>query len=139
MHTAPQRASMTSGSKRVLPRSRNCGRDVTARSNSVRWSSMHFADPLLRISFAGTLIALVSGCALLTGPEMPQTSQAPTAAPAQAKPEAPAAAAASNAKAPAAPTQNTAPSVVGAVAQVEPSAPVEAEVPLTPTVQREFE
>jgi tetratricopeptide (TPR) repeat protein len=100
---------------------------------------MQFADPLLRISFAGTLIALVSGCALLTGPEMPQTSQAPTAAPAQAKPEAPAAAAASNAKAPAAPTQNTAPSAVGTVALVEPSAPVAAEAPLSPTVLREFE
>jgi len=102
---------------------------------------MQFADPLSRIFFAGSLIALASGCAVLTGAETPPTSQpaAPTAAPAQAKPAEPVPAAPATAKAPAAPPQNSAPSPLGAVAQVEPSAPIETEVPLSPAVQRDFE
>lgn len=110
---------------------------------------MRFADALLRVSVAGALAALASGCALLTGPETP-TAKAPSQASAPTKPDAKAAAKAAAkdgaktgssttaAKAAAAPTQNAAPAP-GATEQVEASTPVEAEVPLSPALQRDFE
>src|SRR5882672_10532934 len=153
MRTARRRGSMTNGSRTASPPSPSCGRDVTARSNSLRWSSMRFADSLLRLIGIGALGALASGCAILTGPEAvkPAQESAQTAAqtapakPAPAKPEPakpegakPAAGAATSAaKAPAAGAQAAAPTAAGAVVEEVP--PVEVEAPVSPAVQRAFE
>jgi tetratricopeptide (TPR) repeat protein len=95
---------------------------------------MRFADSLFRTFLGGACVALASSCAILSGPETPK----PDSAPAQTPP-APMAKAAPVAKAPAAPAQDTAPSAPGAVGQAEPATAEEAEPPLSPEVQRNFE
>src|SRR5262252_10563744 len=119
---------MTSGSRKVSTPCRSCARGAMPRPNSVRWSSMRFADSLLRAAAAALLVTSASGCAVLSGPDKPAAPEpARSAGPATAK--APAAVAA----------QNTASSPAGADAKAEASAPVEPEVPLSAAVQRDFE
>lgn len=109
---------------------------------------MRFADALFRVGAAGVLVALASGCAVLTGPETPNPVAAPapaaTTTPAPAKPNAqeparntPAPNAA--AKPGATPNAGVQGSAPAPVAQAEASAPVEAEPPLSPALQRAFE
>jgi tetratricopeptide (TPR) repeat protein len=105
---------------------------------------MRSVDPMLRVCIAGAVVALASGCAILTGPETPKAAPpapAPTAAPAKAAaPASPAPATAPQRAAAAAKPgaeQAVAPSAQGAVAQIEPAVP--AEEPLSPAVLRAFE
>jgi tetratricopeptide (TPR) repeat protein len=105
---------------------------------------MRFVDSPWRALVAGPLVMLLASCALLTGPETPAPNvSSKQAAPAKsAVPETTTKngeSAKAGGKATAAGAQNTAPSAVGGIAQVEASTPVEAEAPLNPALQREFE
>lgn len=107
---------------------------------------MRFAETSLRLGAAGALLALASGCAILTGPETPPPAAAPVPAPASSQARGAAAAKpAAQAPAKAAPAATAAakPAAPGAAAapaaQAEAAPPVEAEAPLSPAVQRVFE
>lgn len=103
---------------------------------------MRSVETLLRFGAAGAVVALASGCTILTGPETPAPAAAPKpAASTQAKAAAPAKPAAQEpAKAAPAATAAAKPGAPGPAApQAEAAPPVEAEPPLNPVVQRAFE